>query len=106
LLFVLGRYTQGQHSDPSDLLPFVVEHKDQAPWAVCAFGRDEHRCVSTALSLSGDVRVGFENNLYNVRGQVADNNAVLVNQVVETAHSMGREVMSAAEFRVLFDMKS
>jgi len=106
LLFVLGRYSQGQHSDPSDLLPFVVEHKDQTPWAVCAFGRDEHRCVSTALSLSGDVRVGFENNLYNVRGQVADNNAVLVNQVVKTAHSMGREVMSAAEFRVLFDINS
>jgi len=102
LLFVLGRYNEGQHSEPGELFPFIVEHKDQTPWAVCAFGRDEHRCVSAALSLDGDVRVGFENNLYNMRGQFADNNAVLVNQVVETAASMGREVMSAAQFRQLF----
>jgi uncharacterized protein (DUF849 family) len=101
LLFVLGRYTEGQYSAPRDLFPFIVEHKDDTPWAMCAFGRDEHRCVSAALSLGGDVRVGFENNLYNMRGHIAYNNAVLVKQVVDTASSMGREIMSAAEFRQL-----
>ena len=37
-LYVLGRYSAGQISDPGDLLPFlqVAEHPD--PWAVCAFG--------------------------------------------------------------------
>jgi len=99
LLFVLGRYNDGQYSEPGELFPFIIEHQDDTPWAICAFGRDEHRCVSAALSLQGDARVGFENNLYNIRGQFAYNNAVLVNQVVETAKSMGRGVMNAAEFR-------
>ena len=102
LLFVLGRYSQNQYSEPGELFPFIIEHKDDTPWAVCAFGRDEHRCASAALALDGDVRVGFENNLYNIRGQFAYNNAELVTQVVETAHSMGREIMSAAQFRARF----
>ncbi|EPJ50207.1 MAG: hypothetical protein OFPI_20640 [Osedax symbiont Rs2] len=102
LLFVLGRYTDGQQSQPSELLPFIIEHKDDTPWAVCAFGRDEHQCVSAALSLGGDVRVGFENNLYNLHGQLAYNNAVLVKQAVDSATDMGREVMSAQEFRAFF----
>lgn len=102
LLFVLGRYNKGQYSEPGELFPFIIEHKDNTPWAVCAFGRDEHRCASAALSLDGDVRVGFENNLYNIRGQFAYNNAVLVKQVVDTATSMGREIMTAAEFRLRF----
>ncbi len=106
LLFVLGRYNQGQYSEPGELFPFIIEHQDNTPWAVCAFGRDEHRCASAALSLGGDVRVGFENNLYNMRGQFAYNNAVLVKQVVDTASSMGRETMNAAEFRQLFNETS
>ena len=102
ILFVLGRYNEGQYSAPVELLPFIAEHKDDTPWAICAFGRDEHRCVSAALSLGGDVRVGFENNLYDLHGQLADNNAVLVAQVVDTATSIGREIMTAAEFRQRF----
>lgn len=102
LLFVLGRYNKGQYSEPGELFPFIVEHKDNTPWAVCAFGRDEHRCASAALALEGDVRVGFENNLYDISGHLAEDNAVLIRQVADTAKSMGRDIMSAAEFRALF----
>ncbi|MGB1237536.1 MAG: 3-keto-5-aminohexanoate cleavage protein [Pseudomonadales bacterium] len=102
LLFVLGRYTVGQVSSPRDLLPFVQAHSDDTPWAVCAFGRDEHRCASTALALGGDVRVGFENNLLDMYGNPAVNNATLVAQAATTARSMGREIMTPAQYRALF----
>lgn len=102
LLFVLGRYTVGQVSSPVDLLPFIQAHTDDTPWAVCAFGRDEHRCASAALALGGDVRVGFENNLLDMHGEPAHNNAALVAQAAVTARSMGREIMTATQFRAQF----
>ena len=52
LLFVLGRYTAGQTSSPTDLVPFVHAHTGTEPWSVCAFGKTEHACVTRA-ALSG-----------------------------------------------------
>jgi uncharacterized protein (DUF849 family) len=63
LLFVLGRYTAGQVSEPADLLPFLRAHDGSTPWAVCAFGPREAACAMAGAALGGHVRVGFENNL-------------------------------------------
>ena len=102
LLFVLGRYSAGQQSSPTDLVPFVHAHTTGEPWAVCAFGATEHACVSAAAALGGHVRVGFENNLYLKNGQVAPDNAALVAQAVQATHSLGRPVATAAQIRERF----
>ena len=102
LLFVLGRYSAGQQSSPTDLVPFVHAHTTGEPWAVCAFGATEHACVSAAAALGGHVRVGFENNLYLKNGQVAPDNAALVAQAVQATHSLGRPVATATQIRERF----
>ena len=102
LLFVLGRYTAGQTSNPSDLVPFVHAHTGSEPWSVCAFGSTEHACVSAAAALGGHVRVGFENNLYLKTGAVAPDNAVLVAQASEATRSLGRPLATAADIRERF----
>ena len=102
LLFVLGRYTAGQTSSPTDLVPFVHAHSTGEPWAVCAFGKTEHACVTAAASLGGHVRVGFENNLYLKDGQLAPDNAALVAQAAEAARSLGRPLASATHIRERF----
>jgi uncharacterized protein (DUF849 family) len=102
LLFVLGRYTAGQTSSPTDLVPFVHAHTTGEPWAVCAFGATEHACVSAAASLGGHVRVGFENNLYLKNGQIAPDNAALVAQAAEATRSLGRPVATAVQIRERF----
>ena len=53
VLFVLGRYTAGQTSSPTDVVPFVHAHTGDEPWAVCAFGKTEHACVTAAAALGG-----------------------------------------------------
>lgn len=79
LLFVLGRYTTGQQSDPHDLDPFVTALEGrEAIWAMCAFGHREAECAAYAASLGGHVRIGFENNLYLPDGTVAGRNAELI----------------------------
>ncbi len=103
LLFVLGRYTAGQRSQPSDLLPFLAAAEGQpCDWAICAFGPLEGASALTAAALGGHVRVGFENNLYLADGSVAPDNAALVRQVAEGAPAMGRRTMSPAEARRYF----
>ncbi|MEH6402577.1 MAG: 3-keto-5-aminohexanoate cleavage protein [Sneathiella sp.] len=97
LLFVLGRYSQGQTSHPSDLLPFLNVLQGRFPWSVCAFGPLEHASASAAVALGGHVRVGFENNFFLKNGDVATNNASLVSQVASVTEAIGRPVASAKE---------
>ena len=102
LLFVLGRYTAGQTSNPTDLVPFVQAHTGGETWSVCAFGNTEHACVSAAAALGGHVRVGFENNLYLKSGALAPDNAALVAQAALAAQSLGRPLATAAQIRERF----
>ncbi|MBL4741155.1 MAG: 3-keto-5-aminohexanoate cleavage protein [Sneathiella sp.] len=97
LLFVLGRYSQGQTSHPSDLLPFLAVLEDRFPWSVCAFGPLEHASASAAVALGGHVRVGFENNIFLKNGEIADGNANLVSQVTSVASAVGRPTAAASE---------
>ncbi|MEO6015970.1 MAG: 3-keto-5-aminohexanoate cleavage protein, partial [Polaromonas sp.] len=102
LLFVLGRYSAGQVSDPRDLVPFLSAHEGNEPWAVCAFGAAEHACVTAAAAMGGHVRVGFENNLYLHTGERAPDNTALVAQAARAAASLGRPLATAGQMRAEF----
>ncbi|MBV6656427.1 MAG: 3-keto-5-aminohexanoate cleavage protein [Devosiaceae bacterium] len=104
LLFVLGRYSEGEQSDPQDLVGFVSAHQSNpllsdVPWSVCAFGQAETDCLGAALLLGGDVRVGFENSLWHADGTMAANNADRVAAIASLARAMGRRAASPAEAR-------
>ena len=76
VLFVLGRYTEGQVSAPEDLQPFRKAFPEAKHWMVCAFGPCEHECLVRAAQEGGALRVGFENSLTGSDGtQHADNAA-------------------------------
>lgn len=102
LLFVLGRYTEGQRSRSRDLLPFLQVHDSVNPWAICAFGAEEHSCAVAAAALGGHIRVGFENNLYLKDGSLAPNNAALVQQVAQAAECLARPLARAHDVRERF----
>lgn len=100
LLFVLGRYSTTQQSEPADLLPFLAALGDAPhPWSVCAFGARENACAVTAAGLGGHVRVGFENNMHLADGSLAADNGALVGQVTEMMPSLGRPVATPSEAR-------
>ncbi|MGF1769856.1 3-keto-5-aminohexanoate cleavage protein [Enterovibrio makurazakiensis] len=101
LLLVLGKYKKGMLSSPRDLLDFDIKRLSNMgiSWAICAFGRHEHQCLTAAMSLGGDVRVGFENNLINLRGHHAENNAELVQQISVLSQNMGLYINSVEDLR-------
>lgn len=102
VLFVLGRYSVGQTSAPADLLPFLAAHDRACPWAMCAFGTQEHACAIAAAALGGHARVGFENNLLLRDGKVAPDNAALVRQVAQGAAALNRPLATADQIRAQF----
>ena len=100
VLYVLGRYTAGQRSDPADLLPFLApERPTFAHWSVCAFGPRETACAATAGFLGGHIRVGFENNVHLPDGTRAADNAALVSATAEAVHAGGIRPQTADELR-------
>lgn len=89
-IFVLGRYTSGQQSEPVDLDPFLYAlNGHDLNWSVCAFGQREHECLLAALDRGGDVRLGFENNMHAADGSLYADNAASVAAFVAAAEKKG-----------------
>ncbi|HEX8048784.1 3-keto-5-aminohexanoate cleavage protein [Rhizobium sp.] len=99
-LFVLGRYTVDQLSQPQDLLPFLAAEMPRfAHWSVCAFGRYEAACVSAGALLGGNVRVGFENNMSLPNGTLAPANTDLVGVVAQSLSELGVIIQTSEQLR-------
>ena len=104
VLFVLGRYSQNQQSQPEQVVPFLKNYgNSKVPWAVCAFGQTEFDCVEFAASHGGHVRVGFENNLYLKDGQLAKNNTALIEQIALAETARNTPLADATTFREKFN---
>jgi 3-keto-5-aminohexanoate cleavage enzyme len=100
VLYVIGRYTVSQTSQPSDLLPFLAPDAPRfSHWSVCAFGRHEAACVTAGALLGGHVRVGFENNFHMPDGNLASANAPLVAAVARSLSGLGYDLCDAACLR-------
>ena len=102
VLYVLGRYSQNQLSKPSDLDAFLEVNFFKKAWFVCAFGKDEARCIDYALSRGGHARIGFENNLFLPNGRIAKSNAELVRIAAIHAVKRNRVLANADQARNLF----
>jgi 3-keto-5-aminohexanoate cleavage enzyme len=63
--------------------------------------RQQWPLLAAAIGLGGHVRVGWEDNPYLPDGTLATSNAQLVDVVVQMARSVGREVASVDEARLI-----
>ena len=68
-------------------------------WGVGAVGRFQLRANLAAMMDGGDVRVGFEDNIYIRKGQKAENNAQFVERVVDLARDINVDIATVEEAR-------
>ena len=59
----------------------------------------------TALALGGNVRLGFEDNVFYHRGVLAEGNAALVARVARVAAEWGREAATPDEARQILKLR-
>ena len=74
-------------------------------WTVSGVGRAAWTMAAAAIAMGGNVRVGFEDNIYLGKGQKAASNGELVAKVVRIAKELGREIATPAEAREILSLK-
>ncbi len=68
-------------------------------FSVMGVGSDELPATTQAILLGGHMRVGFEDNVFYTKGQLAESNAQLVARAARIARELGCEIASPAEAR-------
>jgi 3-keto-5-aminohexanoate cleavage enzyme len=102
--FVLG--VPGALPASVDNLAWLVRQlPPDASWTVAAMGRHQLPMACAALVMGGNVRVGFEDNIYYSKGVLASSNAQLVERVVRLARELGREVATPDEARSILGLR-
>lgn len=84
-----------------DLVYLVDSIPKGSTWTVAGIGRHETSLALAAIAMGGNVRVGFEDNIYYNKGVLAESNAQLVERIARIARDAGREVATPDEARKL-----
>ena len=74
-------------------------------WTATGIGRHAFTLAAPAIVMGGNVRVGFEDNLYLERGVLAKSNGELVDKVVRMAKLLGRQIATSDEAREILSIK-
>ena len=102
--FVLG-VPGGMSGEPRNLVHLVSMLPPNAHWGVAGIGRYQLPLAIQALIMGGHVRVGFEDNIFYHKGELAKSNAQLVSRIARISREVGREVSSIAQTRALLGLK-
>jgi 3-keto-5-aminohexanoate cleavage enzyme len=102
--FVLG-IPGGMAGTPEALLYLKSQLPPDATWTVAGIGAAQLSLGTLAILLGGHVRVGFEDNVYYRKGELASSNAQLVARIARISAELGRAVATPDEARELLDIK-
>ena len=89
----------GIEATAENLLFLKSKLPPDARWSVLGVGRAQLPMAALAIVLGGNVRVGFEDNLYLRPGVLAESNVQLVERVVDLARILDREPATPDEAR-------
>jgi 3-keto-5-aminohexanoate cleavage enzyme len=98
--FVLG-IPGGMAGTPQALLYMIEQLPVGASWTVAGIGSAQLSLGTMAILLGGHVRVGFEDNIFYCKGELASSNAQLVARITRISQELNRPVATADEARVI-----
>jgi 3-keto-5-aminohexanoate cleavage enzyme len=91
-------------ADPAHLMHMIRTLPAGSTWSVAGIGRHQLTLGVIALAMGGNVRVGFEDNIYYRKGQLAHSNAELVSRVVRIAQEIDRPVATPTQAREILQL--
>lgn len=102
--FVMG-VNGGIGGDIRDFVFLRGSIPSDATYTVAGVGRYEFPLAALAIIDGGNVRVGFEDNVFLSKGVLAKSNGELVAKVVRMAKELGREIANPTEARQILGLK-
>lgn len=103
--FVLG-VGGGMPATVENLAYLVRQLPENATWSAFGVGKDHITILAAALVMGGDVRVGFEDNIYYAKGVLAESNAQLVARAARLVKEFNRELATPKDVREMFKLRS
>lgn len=94
----------GMSASPRNLMALVEALPEGSSWQVVTIGRHQIPLSTMALAMGGNIRVGFEDNVYISHGVLAVSNAQFVEKAVRIARELGREIATPEEAREMMGM--
>ena len=101
--FVLG-VNGGISGEPRDLVFMKESIPAGATWTAAGVGRYAFPTAALTIIMGGNVRIGFEDNVYLEKGVLAKSNGELVEKVVRLAKELGRAVATPDEARAILSI--
>lgn len=101
-------WSGGSWTPPTErALQYMVDNLPEGTtWNLSVMDAERHwNLIAMAISMGGHVRVGYEDNPYLTRGELADSNARLVEKAVSLARLLGRDIASPEEARQIIGLK-
>jgi len=91
--------SQFEFPTPRALVHMVDRVPQGSLWSVIGVGAHQLPLAVMSILMGGHVRVGFEDNLFYRKGELARSNAQLVERVVRIAGELGRDIATPAQAR-------
>ena len=89
----------GISGEPRDLLYLTESLPKNSTFTVSGIGRHQLSLNTMAILLGGHVRVGFEDNIYLRKGELAESSADFVKRIVDLSVILGREIATPKDAR-------
>jgi uncharacterized protein (DUF849 family) len=84
----------------AESLLYIVNHlPEDCTWGTFGIGKGAMEITMTALAIGGNIRVGFEDNVFYHYGQLAESNVQFVERVKRLAAEMNKTVATPDEAR-------
>lgn len=91
----------GIDASPESLMFMKSRLPEGVQWSVLGIGAAQLPMITMGILLGGNIRVGFEDNIYLKKGVLARDNAQMVETAAELADRLGRRPAAPAEARRL-----
>lgn len=101
--FMLG-VKGGISATPRDLLFLINSIPNNSTYCVGGIGRYEFPMITMSIIMGGHVRVGFEDNIYLSKGELAKSNGDLIRKVVRISKELGRDIANPNEARKILGL--
>jgi 3-keto-5-aminohexanoate cleavage enzyme len=95
----------GIEATPENLLFMKNKIPPDALWSVLGIGKAQLPMITMGILLGGNIRVGFEDNIYFKKGELAKSNAQMVEMAVDLAERLGCDVATPDESRRILGIK-
>ena len=96
----------GIEASAENLLFMKNKLPSDAPWSVLGIGKAQLPMITMAILMGGNVRVGFEDNIYLKKGVLAKSNAQMVEMAADLAERLGRQIATSDEARKILGIKT